>query len=147
MSSSGPRETIPMSNMNDPHHETNIRGGNDMTEAIMDAVRPAVHKLDEQVKNTRKSQLHLLAQMDELSQFLKKISDEQPMPYDLEKYVRKMDESRRRISETSVRLQVYHERMSQLQRLVARESFKKKAANQRRQLNPSNSLFILQTIT
>lgn len=33
----------------------------------MDAVKPVVNKLDEQVKNTRKSQLHLLSQMDELS--------------------------------------------------------------------------------
>ena len=48
------------------------------------------------------------------------------MPYDLEKYVRKMDDSRRRISEASARLQGFHDRMSQLQRLVARESFKKK---------------------
>ncbi|KAE9550857.1 hypothetical protein FO519_005938 [Halicephalobus sp. NKZ332] len=123
---SGLREVIPMANMNESTNETTIGGGNDMTEAIMDAVRPAVHKLDEQVKNTRKSQLHLLAQMDELSQFLKKISDEQPMPYDLEKYVRKMDDSRRRINEASIRLQGFHDRMSQLQRLVARESFKKK---------------------
>ena len=36
--------------------------------AIMDAVKPAVMKLDEQVKNTRKSQLHLMEQMESLSQ-------------------------------------------------------------------------------
>uniref|UniRef100_A0A7E4VBR4 Biogenesis of lysosome-related organelles complex 1 subunit 7 n=1 Tax=Panagrellus redivivus TaxID=6233 RepID=A0A7E4VBR4_PANRE len=106
--------------------ETPIGGGNDMTEAIMDAVRPAVTKLDEQVKDTRKSQLNLMTQMEELSQFLKKISDEQPMPYDLEKYVRKMDDSRKRINETTVRLQNIHERMGQLQRNIARESFKKR---------------------
>lgn len=57
---------------------------------------------------------------------LKKISDEQPMPYDLEKYVRKMDDSRRRINDTAVRLQSLHDKMSQLQRNIARESFKKK---------------------
>jgi CII-binding regulator of phage lambda lysogenization HflD len=123
MSQPNQNEAIQMSNMNDA--ET-IGGGNDMTEAIMDAVKPAVTKLDEQVKNTRKSQLHLMEQMESLSQFLKKISDEQPMPYDLEKYVRKMDDSRRRINDTAIRLQSVHDRMSQLQRNIARESFKKK---------------------
>ena len=48
------------------------------------------------------------------------------MPYDLEKYVRKMDDSRRRINDTALRLQSVHDRMSQLQRNIARESFKKK---------------------
>lgn len=57
---------------------------------------------------------------------MKKISEEQPMPYDLEKYVRKMDDSRRRITDASLRLQGFHDRLSQLQRLIARESFKKK---------------------
>uniref|UniRef100_A0A914YYL2 Biogenesis of lysosome-related organelles complex 1 subunit 7 n=1 Tax=Panagrolaimus superbus TaxID=310955 RepID=A0A914YYL2_9BILA len=122
MAQSNQNEAIPMSNMT----EETIGGGNDMTEAIMNAVKPAVVKLDEQVKNTRKSQLHLMEQMESLSQFLKKISDEQPMPYDLEKYVRKMDDSRRRINDTALRLQSVHDKMSILQRHIARESFKKK---------------------
>lgn len=58
---------------------------------------------------------------------LKQIADDRlMMPYDLESYVRKMDESRKRVLSLSTRLHNVHDRMSQLQRGIARESFKKK---------------------
>lgn len=48
------------------------------------------------------------------------------MPYDLDVYVRKLDESRKRIFNVSAKLQTIHDRMSQLQRNIARETFKQK---------------------
>ncbi|KAH7728978.1 SNARE-associated protein Snapin [Aphelenchoides avenae] len=103
-----------------------IGGGNDMSEGIMEMVRPAVLKLDEQVKNTRKSQLLMANQINQLSNFLKHIIDDQPSPVDLDSYVRKLDDSRKRVMNVSARLQQIHERMSQLQRSIARETFKQK---------------------
>ncbi|KAI1704588.1 snapin/Pallidin domain-containing protein [Ditylenchus destructor] len=109
-----------------------IGGGSDMCEAIMEMVRPAVVKLDEQVKNTRKSQLMLANHINQLSSYLKVIGDEQSAPYDLDAYVRKLDDSRKRVSSMTGRLQIIHERMSQLQRNIARETFR-----QKQQLNKS----------
>ncbi|KAI1710852.1 snapin/Pallidin domain-containing protein [Ditylenchus destructor] len=109
-----------------------IGGGSDMCEAIMEMVRPAVVKLDEQVKNTRKSQLMLANHINQLSSYLKVIGDEQSAPYDLDAYVTKLDDSRKRVSSMTGRLQIIHERMSQLQRNIARETFR-----QKQQLNKS----------
>jgi len=104
-----------------------IGGGGDMSETIMELVQPTVCKLDEQIKNTRKSQLLLANQIDVFSNFLKQIADDRlMMPYDLESYVSKMDESRKRVLSLSTRLHNIHDRMSQIQRGLARESFKKK---------------------
>jgi hypothetical protein len=123
------REAIQLSSMDTSHSSTpdpTIGGGNEMSESIMEIIRPAVVKLDEQVKNTRKSQLLMANQIEQLSNFLKHITDDQPNPCDLDAYVRKLDESRRRVGNVSTRLQAIHERMGQLQRNIARETFKQK---------------------
>ncbi|KAL7071960.1 hypothetical protein ACQ4LE_008636 [Meloidogyne hapla] len=103
-----------------------IGGGTEMGEAIMEMVRPAVQRLDNQVKCTRKSQIMLASHIDELSKKLKGIVDEQTLPYDLEVYVRKLEESRKRMASVNQRLQLLHGRVSQLQRSAAREISKQK---------------------
>ena len=65
------------------------------------------------------------------------MTDDQSMPYDLGAYVRKLDDSRRRVSGLSSRLQAIHERMSQLQRGIARETFKHKQQQQNLRNQPA----------
>ncbi|KAI6192264.1 Biogenesis of lysosome-related organelles complex 1 subunit 7 [Aphelenchoides bicaudatus] len=106
--------------------EPAIGGGNDISEGIMDIIRPSITKLDEQVKNTRKSQLLLAGDITKMSEYLKLINDDEQMPFDLDKYVRKLDDSQKRITNVATRLQALHDRMSTLQRQIARENFKHK---------------------
>uniref|UniRef100_A0A915E0Z6 Biogenesis of lysosome-related organelles complex 1 subunit 7 n=1 Tax=Ditylenchus dipsaci TaxID=166011 RepID=A0A915E0Z6_9BILA len=123
------RETIQLNTMESagcPTPDPALGGGSEMSEGIMEMVRPAIVKLDEQVKNTRKSQLALANHINQLSSYLKVIADEQDSPYDLDVYVRKLDDSRKRVSGLNLRLQSVHDRMSQLQRNIARETFKQK---------------------
>nr|CAD2203402.1 unnamed protein product [Meloidogyne enterolobii] len=94
--------------------------------AIMEMIRPAVQNLDNQVKCTRKSQIMLASHIDELSKKLKSIVDEQTLPYDLDIYVRKLEDSRKRMTSVNQRLQSLHTRVSQLQRSAAREISKQK---------------------
>jgi hypothetical protein len=61
---------------------------------------------------------------------LKQINDDQQMPFDLDKYVRKLDDSQKRIASAATRLQTLHDRMGQLQRNIARETFKQKNPQQ-----------------
>ncbi|CAK5052283.1 unnamed protein product [Meloidogyne enterolobii] len=103
-----------------------IGGGTEMGEAIMEMIRPAVQNLDNQVKCTRKSQIMLASHIDELSKKLKSIVDEQTLPYDLDIYVRKLEDSRKRMTSVNQRLQSLHTRVSQLQRSAAREISKQK---------------------
>lgn len=108
----------------------------------MDIIRPSITKLDEQVKNTRKSQLLLAGDITKLSECmfitfillsiyldLKQINEEQGMPFELDKYCRKLDDSQKRVSNIAIRLQALHDRMTNLQKQIARESFKQKQQN------------------
>ncbi|KAF7639785.1 hypothetical protein Mgra_00000705 [Meloidogyne graminicola] len=113
--------SISSTNEDDEQQPPVIGGGTEMGEAIMEMIRPAVQRLDDQVKCTRKSQILLASHIDELSKKLKGIVDEQTLPYDLDIYVRKLEESRKRMFNVNQRLQSLHGRVSQLQRSAARE--------------------------
>ncbi|KAI6231029.1 Biogenesis of lysosome-related organelles complex 1 subunit 7 [Aphelenchoides besseyi] len=102
-------------------------GCRDVSESIMQMIRPSVEKLDTQVKNTRKSQISLIADVNQIAELLKQINDNQlQMPFDLEKFVRKLDDSQKRLTSLSTRMTAIHDRISQLQRQIARETFRHK---------------------
>ncbi|KAI6180209.1 Biogenesis of lysosome-related organelles complex 1 subunit 7 [Aphelenchoides besseyi] len=91
-------------------------GCRDVSESIMQMIRPSVEKLDTQVKNTRKSQISLIADVNQIAELLKQINDNQlQMPFDLEK-----------LTSLSTRMTAIHDRISQLQRQIARETFRHK---------------------
>lgn len=105
-------------------------------------VKPAIEKLDEQVKNTKKSQVLLNNHIDQLTTSekqgiksifhifytalittgLKLLMDHESMPYDLGGYVQKLDESRRRTTSVVSRLHQLHDRIAVLQKSVLKES-------------------------
>ncbi|XP_006824977.1 SNARE-associated protein Snapin-like isoform X1 [Saccoglossus kowalevskii] len=69
----------------------------DLADGLLDLLRPAVLEVDDQVKRVRESQVELRQQIDGLAEELKKLSEEQPLPVELDAYVKKLMNSRRRI--------------------------------------------------
>ncbi|KAM3729220.1 SNARE-associated protein Snapin [Dirofilaria immitis] len=97
-----------------------------MNDGIMGIVQPAVERLDSQIHAARASQYTLNMHIRELAQYLKEISDEQQAPYDLDLYIRKLDDSKKRIMSIGNVLQNVHDRLSRLQRNIARQTYQQK---------------------
>ncbi|CAG9536560.1 unnamed protein product [Cercopithifilaria johnstoni] len=97
-----------------------------LSNGIMGIVQPAVERLDNQVHAARASQFTLNMHIRELAQYLKEISDEQQAPYDLDLYVRKLDDSKKRVAAIGYVLQNVHDRLSRLQRNIARQAYQQK---------------------
>ncbi|CAI4233269.1 unnamed protein product [Auanema sp. JU1783] len=95
-------------------------GVSDMGEGIMNIVRPAIHQLDAQVEATKQSQSVLASTIEELADLLRDISQEQPS--DLDVFVKKLDDSRRRVAYSGKVLESVQERITRLQRDVSRKS-------------------------
>lgn len=57
---------------------------------------------------------------------LKEILEEQQAPYDLDLYVRKLDDSKKRVTAIGNVLQNVHDRLSRLQRNIARQAYQQK---------------------
>ncbi|OZC08660.1 hypothetical protein X798_04341 [Onchocerca flexuosa] len=97
-----------------------------LSDGIMGIIQPAIERLDSQVHAARASQYTLNMHIRELAQYLKEISDEQQAPYDLDLYVRKLDDSKKRVTAIGNVLQNVHDRLSRLQRNIARQAYQQK---------------------
>ncbi|KAK3793825.1 hypothetical protein RRG08_018330, partial [Elysia crispata] len=64
---------------------------------LIGLLKPAVGEIDERVKGVRESQMELRQQIDSLCEDLKKITENDPVPIELEPYVKKLNSSRRRV--------------------------------------------------
>ncbi|XP_065333191.1 SNAPIN protein homolog [Cloeon dipterum] len=98
-----------------------------LTEGLMCLLKPTIDQLDERVRATRISQIELKQQIDGLAEEIKRISDEQQCPLDLENYVKKLLNAKRRITVVSNILQVAQERLNKVHQLIERESARRKA--------------------
>lgn len=58
---------------------------------------------------------------------LKHIAEDMSMPYNLDVYIKKLDDSRKRVTNVSQRLHSIHDRVSALQRNIRRETFNQKS--------------------
>ncbi|XP_006824978.1 SNARE-associated protein Snapin-like isoform X2 [Saccoglossus kowalevskii] len=99
----------------------------DLADGLLDLLRPAVLEVDDQVKRVRESQVELRQQIDGLAEELKKLSEEQPLPVELDAYVKKLMNSRRRIMVVNNILQNAQERLGKLHYNVSRETARRKA--------------------
>ncbi|EFO25879.2 SNARE-associated protein Snapin [Loa loa] len=97
-----------------------------LSNGIMGIVQPAVERLDSHVHAALASQYTLNMHIRELAQYLKEISEEQQAPYDLDLYVRKLDNSKKRVTAIGNVLQNVHDRLSRLQRNIARQAYQQK---------------------
>ncbi|XP_070581883.1 SNARE-associated protein Snapin-like isoform X1 [Ptychodera flava] len=98
-----------------------------LAEGLLDLLKPAVEEVDEQVARVRESQVELRQQIDGLADELKKLSDEQPLPVELDVYVKKLMNSRRRIMVVNNILQNAQTRMDKLNSRINAHVAKRKS--------------------
>ncbi|XP_060594817.1 SNARE-associated protein Snapin-like [Ruditapes philippinarum] len=68
-----------------------------ISDGIIDLLKPTVEEIDDRVKTVRESQVELRQQIDSLAGDLQVISSSQTISVDLESYVKKLNNSRRRV--------------------------------------------------
>ncbi|KJH47954.1 hypothetical protein DICVIV_05974 [Dictyocaulus viviparus] len=85
----------------------------------------SIESLEEQIRATRASQIELNEKIKEMAEFLHELNDHEE-PYDIQLYVAKLQDSKRRLHNVSQVIGSVHDRLSRIQRMIAREIFKKK---------------------
>jgi DNA repair exonuclease SbcCD ATPase subunit len=98
-----------------------------LTEGIIEVLKPTLEELDERVLHVRQSQMELKQNIDCLTEDLKKIREQQQTPIELDSYLKKLSNSRRRVMLVSNILQNLQERMSKLHFNVSKETARRKA--------------------
>ncbi|GFO19935.1 snare-associated protein snapin-like [Plakobranchus ocellatus] len=93
---------------------------------LVGLLKPAVEEIDERVKGVRESQVELRQQIDSLCEDLKKISENDPMPVELEPYVKKLNSSRRRVMLVNSILQNVQDRLNKLHHNISKETARRK---------------------
>lgn len=109
--------------------ETSVADGkaNDrLTEGILNILKPAVEEIDQNVMNTRKSQLLLRENIDKLTVELQTLASVQKPPIDLDPYVKKLLVCRRKVTIVNSVLQNTQERLNKLQQNIIRDINRKK---------------------
>ncbi|CAJ0935942.1 unnamed protein product, partial [Mesorhabditis belari] len=99
----------------------------DSNKLALVAVAPALEALDNQILATRESQKLLNHNVDKMAEFLRQLNESEE-PYDLISYEMKLADCKKRISSSANHLGEIHDRLSRLQRLIAREIYKKKSS-------------------
>ncbi|GMT24598.1 hypothetical protein PFISCL1PPCAC_15895 [Pristionchus fissidentatus] len=85
----------------------------------------AIATLDAHTVLTRNSQSELTKSIEELSEFLRVLSDHRE-PFDISSSVRKLNDCQRRVGDVSSRLIAVTDRLGTLQREIARETHQHK---------------------
>jgi SNARE-associated protein Snapin len=105
-----------------------------LADGIVGLLKPAIEEIDERVTAVRESQADLRQHIDSLAEDLKKISELQQIPVDLDPYLKKLSSARRRVMLVNNILQNTQERLSKLHYNVSKETARKKAL-----LDPPNA--------
>lgn len=92
-----------------------------LVEGLMCLLKPTIDQIDIRVQATRTSQTQLSKQIDLVSDELKTISEEQHCPVQLDKYVQKLQNSKKKITVISNVLQNVQERLNRLHQLAEKE--------------------------
>ncbi|XP_072346798.1 SNARE-associated protein Snapin-like [Scyliorhinus torazame] len=98
-----------------------------LSSGLLELLRPAVREVDQQVRGVRESQLDLREQIDNLAAELCRINEDQKMALDLDPYVKKLLNARRRVVLVNNILQNAQERLRRLNHNVAKETARRKA--------------------
>lgn len=98
-----------------------------LADGIVGLLKPAIEELDERVMAVRESQTELRRHIDSLAEDLKTISEQQQVPIELDPYLKKLCNARRRVMLVNNILQNTQERMSKLHFNVSKETARKKA--------------------
>ncbi|XP_060111647.1 SNARE-associated protein Snapin [Heteronotia binoei] len=96
-------------------------------EGLLEFLRPAVRQLDGHVHAVRESQVELREHIDSLATELCRINEDQKVALDLDPYVKKLLNARRRVVLVNNILQNTQERLRRLNHSVAKETARRKA--------------------
>ncbi|EYC31252.1 hypothetical protein Y032_0004g2053 [Ancylostoma ceylanicum] len=108
----------------------------DSGDLIFASMGPIIQGLEDQIRATRGAQMQMSIKIKEMSDFLHELN-EQEEPYDIQSYVGKLQDSKRRVNNVNQIMISVHDRLSRLQRLIAREIYKKKKSIKETELPPS----------
>ena len=97
-----------------------------VTRGLTELLKPAVEEIDARVKGVRESQVELRQQIDNLCEDLKKIASSDPVPMELEPYVKKLNGSRRRVTLVNSILQNVQDRLNKLHVNISKETARRK---------------------
>ncbi|XP_069676092.1 SNAPIN protein homolog [Periplaneta americana] len=98
-----------------------------LAEGLMCLLKPTIDQLDERVRATRISQVELKQQIEGLAEELKKISESQQCPLDLDLYVRKLINAKLKVTVVSNILQTAQDRLNKVHQQIAREQSRRRA--------------------
>ncbi|XP_015925576.1 SNARE-associated protein Snapin [Parasteatoda tepidariorum] len=98
-----------------------------LAEGLMELLRPSVEQLDDHVRLTLLSQKDLRHQIESLSDELRQISETYSSMFDLDVYVKKLMNAKRRVMLVNNILQNAQERLNRLHQSIARETQRRKA--------------------
>uniref|UniRef100_A0A6G5ADW0 Biogenesis of lysosome-related organelles complex 1 subunit 7 n=2 Tax=Rhipicephalus microplus TaxID=6941 RepID=A0A6G5ADW0_RHIMP len=98
-----------------------------LAEGIIGLLLPTVEQIDERVKSTRISQLELRQHIDTLAEDLRALSEKQQIPYDLDSYVKKLVNAKRRVVLVNSILQNTQERLNRINQSITRENERRTA--------------------
>ncbi|XP_016086787.1 SNARE-associated protein Snapin-like [Sinocyclocheilus grahami] len=101
-------------------------GRDALAEGLLDLLRPAVQQLDLHVHSVRESQVELREHIDNLASELSRINEHQKVALDLDPYVKKLLNARRRVVLVNNILQNAQERLRRLNHNVAKETARRK---------------------
>nr|XP_002124048.1 SNARE-associated protein Snapin-like [Ciona intestinalis] len=108
-----------MADSNTDHTTTD---GNETANGICGVIKPVVQRIDNQVEAVRKSQLELRVKIEEVSSDLQRISEEQPVNVNFDPYIRRLINSKRRVTLINNIIQNVHDRLERLQRNAEQET-------------------------
>ncbi|ETN77545.1 hypothetical protein RB195_014319 [Necator americanus] len=108
----------------------------DSGDLIFASMGPVIQSLEDQIRATRLAQMQMSNKIKEMSDFLHELN-EQEEPYDIQTFVGKLQDSKRRVNNVNQIMISVHDRLSRLQRLIAREIYKKKKTIKETELPPS----------
>ena len=97
-----------------------------LTDGIVGILKPAVEEIDMNVKHTRESQLQLRQHIDKLTEELQTLSLLQKPPINLDPYVKKLLNCRRKVTLVNSVLQNAQERLNKLHQNISKEISRKK---------------------
>ncbi|BFZ05604.1 hypothetical protein BsWGS_08643 [Bradybaena similaris] len=98
-----------------------------ISRGLVDILKPAVEEIDHRVQDVRHSQVELRQQIDNFCEDLKKIAESDSVPVELEPYVKKLNNSRRRVMLVSSILQNVQDRLNKLHQNISKETARRKS--------------------
>lgn len=98
-----------------------------IAEGLMCMIKPTIDTLDKNVSNTLSAQSELKSQISQLLTELRTLSSQQTCPVDLESYITKLNNSKKRVTVVANILSVAQDRLNKIHQNILKETAKRRA--------------------